>query len=67
MPGRAGRREHFDPNRLRRGDSTDNWLVGLDYYLKGDDIRFIAAYLFGHAAGLPDARGRLLMRFQGVY
>ena len=61
------RREHFDPNRSRRGDGTDNWLVGLDYYFKGEDIRFIADYLFGRSAGLPDNHGRLLTRFQIVY
>jgi phosphate-selective porin len=63
----AVRREHFDPNLSRRGDSTENWLVGLDYYFKGDDIRVIVDYLFGRAPGLPDNRGRLLTRFQIVY
>jgi phosphate-selective porin OprO/OprP len=63
----AVRREHFDPNLSRRGDSTENWLVGLNYYFKGDDIRLLVDYLFGRAPGLPDNRGRLLTRFQIVY
>jgi phosphate-selective porin len=63
----ALRREHFDPNLSRRGDSTENWLAGLDFYFKGDDIRLMVDYLFGRAPGLPDARGRLLTRFQIVY
>jgi hypothetical protein len=63
----AVRREHFDPNLSRRGDSTENWLVGFGYYFKGDDIRLIVDYLFGRAPGLPDQRGRLLTRFQVVY
>jgi len=63
----AVRHEHFDPNLSHRGDSTDNWDVGFNYYVKGDDIRLIVNYLFGHAAGLPDNRGRLLTRFQIVY
>ena len=63
----ALRRERFDPNLSRRGDSTENWLVGFNYYLKGDDLRLIVDYLFGRAPGLPDERGRLLTRFQVVY
>ena len=63
----AVRREHFDPNTGRSGDATNNWLVGLDYYFKGEDLKLMVDYLFGHAAGLPDNHGRLLTRFQIVY
>lgn len=63
----AFRRENFDPNHGLHGDSTDNWLVGLSYYLKGDDLRIMVDYLFGHAAGLTGDQGRLLTRFQVVY
>lgn len=63
----AVRRENFDPNHSLRGDSTDNWLVGLSYYLKGDDLRIMVDYLFGHSAGLSGDQGRLLTRFQIVY
>ena len=63
----AVRREHFDPNTSRGGDATNNWLVGLDYYLKGEDLKLMVDYLFGRAAGLPDTHGRLLTRFQIVY
>jgi phosphate-selective porin OprO and OprP len=63
----AVRREHFDPDKSRPGDSTDNWMTGFNYYLKGDDVRLAVDYLFGRSAGLPDDRGRLLTRFQIVY
>lgn len=63
----AVRRERFDPSLSRHGDSTENWLAGFNYYFKGDDIRLIVNYLFGHAVGLPDDRGRLITRFQIVY
>jgi phosphate-selective porin len=63
----AFRRENFDPNHGQRGDSSDNWLVGLSYYLKGDDLRIMVDYLFGHPAGLSGDQGRLLTRFQVVY
>ena len=63
----AFRRENFDPNHSQRGDSSDNWLVGLSYYIKGDDLRIMVDYLFGHPAGLSGDQGRLLTRFQVVY
>ena len=63
----ALRREHFDPNTARAGESTENWLAGLTYYLKGEDLRLMVDYLFGRAAGLPTDQGRLLTRFQIVY
>ncbi len=63
----AVRREHFDPNLSLRGDATDNWMTGVTYYIKGDDLRLMVDYLFGHAAGLIGDQGRLLTRFQIVY
>lgn len=63
----AFRRENFDPNHGRRGDSSDNWLIGLSYYIKGDDLRVMVDYLFGHPAGLGGDQGRLLTRLQVVY
>ena len=63
----ALRFEHFDPNTARAGDSTNNWMAGLSYYIKGDDLRLLVGYLFGHAAGLTNEPGRLLTRFQIVY
>lgn len=63
----AFRRENFDPNHGLRGDSSDNWLVGLSYFIRGDDLRIMVDYLFGHPAGLSGDQGRLLTRFQVVY
>jgi phosphate-selective porin OprO and OprP len=63
----AVRREHFDPNTARGGDATNNWLLGLDYYLKGEDLKLMVDYLLGRAPGLSNAHGRLLTRFQIVY
>jgi phosphate-selective porin len=63
----ALRRERFDPNSARGGDATENWLAGLSYNLKGDDLRILVDYLFGRAAGLAGDDGRLLTRFQIVY
>ncbi len=63
----AVRREHFDPNSVRHGDSTENWIAGFNYFLKGEDLRIMVDYLFGHAAGTTGDQGRLLTRFQIVY
>lgn len=61
------RREVFDPNLDVAGDATENWLAGLNYLVKGDDIKLMVNYLFGDAPGLPDDSGRLLARVQLVY
>lgn len=61
------RREVFDPNLDVAGDSTGNWLAGLNYLIKGDDIKLMVNYLFGDAPGLPDDSGRLFARVQLVY
>ncbi len=63
----ALRHERFDPNTSRPGDTTENWTAGLNYFVKGDDLRIMVDYLFGHAAGLTGDQGRLLTRFQIVY
>lgn len=63
----ALRREHFDPNLTRRADSSESWLVGFNYYLKGDDLRIMVDYLLGRAPQMSDDRGRLITRFQIVY
>ena len=61
------RREVFDPNLDVAGDATGNWLAGLNYLIKGDDIKLMVNYLFGDAPGLPDDSGRLFARVQLVY
>ena len=61
------RREEFDPNNLTGGDRTENWVLGLNYLIKGDDIKLMTNYITGHAAGLPGDRGRWVTRMQIIY
>ena len=63
----AVRREHFDPDTALTGNSTENWWVGLNYYLKGNDLKFMVDYVFGQPAGLPHDHGRFFTRFQIIY
>jgi hypothetical protein len=59
--------ETFDPNRDTVGTSSDVWTFGLNYFFKGDDLKFSLNYLLGSAAGARDLQGRLLARMQVVF
>ncbi len=62
------RYETFDPHVGREGNSTDVWTFGLNYYIKGDDLKLMANYLLGdHSGGQKDKQGRLLLRVQVVF
>lgn len=61
------RREHFDPNLARAGDATRQWTLGLNWLLKGDDLKLMVDYLFGRSAVTHRDEGRLLARMQVVY
>lgn len=61
------RHEQFDPNLSCGGDSTENWVAGFNYFIKGDDLKLMVDYVFGRAASLPHDHGRLLTRFQVLY
>lgn len=63
----ALRREVFDPNLDVAGDATENWVVGLNYLIKGSDLKLMVNYLFGDAPNLPDDSGRFFARMQIAY
>jgi phosphate-selective porin OprO and OprP len=58
--------ENFDPNTDIGGNSTDVWTFGLNYFLKGDDIKLSANYLIGDS-NERDQEGRFLSRVQIVF
>ena len=61
------RREAFDPNTSRAGDDTSGWTVGLNYLIKGNDLRLMVDYLLGRGPGSTGDTGRLVSRFQIVF
>ena len=61
------RREAFDPNTSLGGDSTRSWTFGLNYFIKGDDLKVMADYLIGHGPGAAGDKGRFITRFQLVF
>jgi phosphate-selective porin len=59
--------ETFDPARAVKGDSTDIWTLGLNYYLKGHDLKIQLNYLLYDAPGQPDNRQKVLVKFQSIF
>jgi len=59
--------ETFDPRRYEDGNSTDTWTFGLNYYIKGDDLKLQLNYLLVDANGEPDNRSKLLLRLQAIF
>jgi phosphate-selective porin len=61
------REESFDPNTSTDGNTIRTTTLGLNYYLKGEDIKFMIDYLDGHVPGSGSDGGRLLSRVQIVF
>jgi phosphate-selective porin len=61
------RQEAFDPDTSIGGNAFRTFTVGLNYYLKGQDIKFMVNYLDGSIPGSTADGGRLLTRVQVVF
>ncbi len=61
------REEAFDPNTAIDGNTIRTTTFGLNYYLKGEDIKFMVDYLDGRVPGSSTDGGRLLTRVQVVF
>ncbi len=57
----------FDPDDRIDGDSTDTWTLGVNYFVKGDDLKLALNYLRDDPEGPADAQGKLLLRFQVIF
>ncbi len=61
------RKEQFDPNPAISSNTHRTFTFGLNYYLKGDDIKFMLDYLDGHQPGSTTDGGRLVSRMQIIF
>jgi phosphate-selective porin len=61
------REEQFDPNTSIGGNTMKTLTLGLNYLIKGDDLKLMVNYLYGTVPGSADDGGRLLTRFQVIY
>lgn len=61
------RYEEFDPNTTLGGNRTHSWTVGLNYLIKGEDLRVMLDYIYGEVPGSKEDGGRLLTRMQLLF
>ena len=61
------REEQFDPNPAISSNTYRTFTFGLNYYLKGDDIKFMLDYLDGHQPSSTTDGGRLVSRMQIIF
>lgn len=61
------REESFDPDTATGGNTIRTTTFGLNYYLKGEDIKFMVDYLDGHVPGSNKDGGRILSRLQVIF
>jgi hypothetical protein len=61
------REESFAPNTATDGNTIRTTTFGLNYYLKGEDIKFMVDYLDGHVPGSNADGGRILSRLQVIF
>ena len=56
----------FDPNLNRTGDETNTWTLGLNYYIKGHDLKLQLDYLNADVRGVG-RQEKWLARFQTIF
>lgn len=57
----------FDPIREVEGNSTDTWTFGLNYLIKGDDLKIQLNYLLSDTPGAAERQDKLLLRLQLIF
>ena len=61
------RHEEFDPNTAVGGNRIRSWTVGVNYLIRGEDLRVMLDYIYGRVPGSNDDGGRLLTRVQLLF
>jgi phosphate-selective porin len=63
----VGKVETFDPDRKAEEDETDTATLGVNYYIKGHDLKLMLDYLRTDPAGRPDTDNKVLARLQVIF
>jgi phosphate-selective porin OprO and OprP len=63
----AVRYDHYDSNIDASGTATDLWTLGVDYRIKGDDIKLSLNYLWGDQPANSGYEGRWVGRLQLIF
>ncbi len=58
--------DSFDPNDKVSGNHTDTWTFGLNYYLKGDDLKLQLNYLISDVPALS-RQDKVIVRMQLIF
>lgn len=61
------RHEEFDPNTAVGSNQTRSWTLGLNYLIKGEDLRLMVDYIHGQVPGSTTDGGRWLTRMQVLF
>lgn len=59
--------ESYNANTLIANSTSENWVFGVNYYVKGDDIKLAFNYTLGDPAGTLSNQGRYIGRLQIVF
>ena len=63
--------ETFDPDRSKDHDRTDNYVLGLTHFIKGEDIKMLVDWFHTvpeePASGEAETQDKLVIRMQTVF
>ena len=60
--------DFFDPNSGTDDTNVNTWTLGLNYYIKGDDLKLQFNYLISDPTGQPDdTQDKFLVRVQTIF
>lgn len=61
------RYETYNANVKVGGNTSRAWVIGANYYIKGDDLKLSFNYMLGDPAGPLSQEGRFLSRLQVIF
>jgi phosphate-selective porin len=59
--------EEFDPDKGAAGNTIRSWTLGVNYLIKGEDLRLMLDYIHGTVPGSASDGGRVLTRMQVLF